>query len=184
MKDDREKYEKLTAMLSSSYRMPPNPEKLVFDIMSRVRSESEMRYTGVTLSGLIFGWTSVAWVRRMMLAASVAIIALFAYQQSQIITGLRKLESRYSADTGAVMARPTSSGNDYLNLMMFRGRFSSSDSIRVSVDDINNLIGSYKELEVSVEKMRRFLLMNPELVLMLEKEYGESVQEIVGKPKM
>jgi hypothetical protein len=181
---EKESYERLVGALSSFHREPPNPGILAAKIMNRIDYKDSRRVSRLTLGGLIFGWTSVAWVRRSMMAASIAIVSLFVYQQFQIMTGLRALESKLSDGLPTTEIRMTTSGNEYLNKVMLRERFALNDSIRVSVADIEALIESYNELQISYEKISRFLKMNPEFRKRIESEYGESFSSVMSKPKI
>jgi hypothetical protein len=183
MRGEKERYERLTGKLSSFHREPPDSDMLAGRIMDRIASDNIAEPRN-TLTGLFFGWTTVAWVRRSMMAASITIISLFVYQQFQITSGLRELESKLSDGLGKTDIRMTTSGNEYLNKIMLRGRFSTNDSIRVSVADIEDLIESYNELQLSYEKINRFLQMNPEFVKRLENEYGESFSSVLSKSKI
>lgn len=184
MRGEKENYERLIGKLSSFHREPPNHEMLAGKIMDRIADEERTVESRVTLAGLLFGWTTVAWVRRSMMAASIAIVSLFVYQQFQIMSGLRQLESKLSDGLGTTEIRMTTSGNEYLNKILLRERFSANDSIRVSVADIEDLIESYNELQISYEKINRFLIMNPEYRRRLENEYGELLPPISSKPNI
>jgi hypothetical protein len=184
MGDENRSYERLVGALGSFHREPANPDRLAGKIMSRISEEESSRELRVTIGGLLFGWTSVAWVRRSMMAASIAVVSLFVYQQFQIMTGLRELESKLSDGPATKEIRETISGNEYLTKIMIRGRITEEDSIRVSVADIEELIESYNEMQISYERVTRLLRMNPEFATRLERDYGESFSSIRSKPKI
>ena len=89
-----------------------------------------------------------------------------------------------SGNVAGIEVKPASSGGEYRSLIMLEGRFSLRDSISVSVNDIQNLIESYKELEESYEKIYRILQKNPDLLQRIEKEFGETLENIEFKTKI
>ena len=177
-------YKKVITSLGEHHNEPPHPANLSARIMERIAAEMSAKRNPFGFGAMIFGWTSVVWVRRTMTFAALLLVTLFAYQQFELIAGLRDLSVKLSGNTAGFEVKPAPSGGEYRNLLMLGGRLSSKDSISVSVSDIQNLIESYEELEESYEKIYRILQNNPELLKRLEKEFGETIENIDLKTKI
>jgi len=175
---------KVISSLSSYHKEPAHPDILSSKILHRISMERAETGRSKEIIALLFGWTSVSWVRRSMTLVSLLLIALFVYQQYEIKTGLADLNMRLSENVAAIKVRPAPSGVEYTNLMIMGGRFSSNDSIRVAVNDIQKLIKSYDELELSYRRIYNLLQKNPDLLRRVQEEFGEALDITEFKPKI
>jgi hypothetical protein len=177
-------YKKVITSLGEHHNEPPHPSNLSARIMERIATEKRGEKITFGILAMIFGWTLVPWVRRTMTVAALLLVVLFGYQQLELIAGLKDLSAKMSENVAGIEVKPASSGGEYRSLLMLEGRFSSRDSVSVSVNDIQNLINSYQELEESYEKIYRILKKNPELLQRIEKEFGETLENIEFKTKI
>lgn len=177
-------YKKVITSLGEHHNEPPHPANLSARIMERIAAEKLTKKNPFGFGAILFSWTLVPWVRRTMTVAALLLVALFGYQQFELIAGLKELSAKMSGNVAGIEVKPASSGGEYRSLIMLEGRFSLRDSISVSVNDIQNLIESYKELEESYEKIYRILQKNPDLLQRIEKEFGETLENIEFKTKI
>ena len=178
-----EEYDRFTGVLGRSHNAPAHPDLLAERIIGRVPGVSRKASSRLTIQEFIFGWTSVGWVRRSLSIASLLLVGLFAYQQFEIVTGIRDINYRMKAG-GGFEVRPSASYDPERVLQLATIPSDGLDSIKVSVEDISKLIESYNKLEVSWERINRILQRNPDLLRKIEKEYGESLVEAGSKSKI
>lgn len=183
MKGIDEDYDKFTEVMGRSHDAPAYPDLLAERIIGRVLGESRKAGSRLTIQKFIFGWTSVAWVRRSLAIASLLLVGMFAYQQFEILTGIRDINYRMK-EGGGFEVRPSASYDQGKVLQLATSPSDGLDSIKVSVEDISRLIESYNKLEISWERINRILQRNPDLLRKIEKEYSESLVEAGSKSKI
>jgi hypothetical protein len=186
MKVNEEEYDRFTKVMGRSHNAHAHPDLLAERIIGRVLGESRKAGNRLTMQELVFGWTSVGWVRRSLAFASLLMVCLFVYQQFEIMSGVRDINLRMKSG-GGIEVRPAASfepGQDPGLRSLTSSLPHGVDSIKVSVDDISKLIESYRELELSRERINWILRRNPDILRMIEKEYGGSIMEDVSKPKI
>jgi hypothetical protein len=184
MRTEDDVYTKVVSGMGEYHTGPAHPEILSSKILDRVANQSSRKHPFYLVTALLFGWTSVAWVRRSMTLAAVLLIALFAYQQYEIVRSIQDLNARLSENVTGIEVKPAASGGEYANLLLMGGRFTSKDSIRVSVNDIQKLMESYEELRETNRRIYLLLQNNPDLLSRIEKEFGQTLESIDKKPKI
>ena len=102
----------------------------------------------------IFGWTDIIWLRKTLALASLIIVLAFIIQQLFVVDRINKLEKRMiSINTEKILEYQRE--NVIVNSVIMEQPETSllADSIKVSTDDLLNLLREYKELQYRYEKI-------------------------------
>jgi len=180
--DGDSEYLRLVKLLGENHFTPAHPDILIEKAIDRVNQKRKMIREKTIILGLLLDWTMVGWARKPMAVFSLLLVVLFAYQQYEIMSGIRDLRSRMK--DGSFEVGPSSAGVTVPGMVLMTGRYIGPDSIRVAAHDVERLIESYNELEMSWHSIIRVLERNPQLLRRIEREYGESLESLRFKPNI
>ena len=102
----------------------------------------------------LFGWTEIVWLRRSLATASVVIVIMFALQQLRVVSRIDKLEKRMlSFNTEKILEYQRE--NVIVNSVIMHSQETAilADSIKVSTNDLLNLIREYRDLQTKYEQI-------------------------------
>ncbi|MFO7574498.1 MAG: hypothetical protein R6W67_05025 [Bacteroidales bacterium] len=181
--DGDSEYLRLVKLLGENHFTPAHPDILIEKAIDRVNQKRKMIREKTIIPGFLLDWTMVGWARMPMAVFSLALVVLFAYQQHEIMSGIRDIRSRMKE--GSFEVTPSATGGVTLSRMaVMTVSHIGPDSIRVAAHDIERLIESYNELEMSWYRIIKVLERNPQLLRRIEREYGASLENLKHKPKI
>jgi hypothetical protein len=173
MATDNEKYKKIIEMLRNSRPELIRPEEIEDEVIKRIRRQKS---PGETISAFIeslFGWVYVSWVRRSLIGAVTLLVAIFVYQQASILKQVNNISKRMVI-TGIVQASASSAEFDKkLTLYKISTKFSGDREIKISENQLEELLDSYQNLQVKYKDLIRIIEENPELKKYIENKLDE-----------
>jgi hypothetical protein len=172
MESEVEKYRNVLNLLRSKKPEISDIELLTGKVMDSIRAKNERKYNNVQL--LLFGWTEIAWVRRTMVAASVALVFLFAWQQGSIMKQLSYLKSQASfSGEGSYLIRESDIERGLL-LYRLGGKKYSPGTVTVSREKMDQLLKSVDELQKGYDELIDIISRDTVLKKVLdEKQIGK-----------
>jgi hypothetical protein len=168
MKADNEKYNRVIDLLRNSKPSPDDTASIEREVIRRVSSS---RLPGSALSealDFLFGWVYIGWIRRSLIAASIALVFIFIYQQAAILKKIDFL-SRQTIILNHNQANP----GDFEKLLTeYRnsGRRFSSGSFTFSEKQLKELFDSVNEMQIKFKDLEQLINEDPELKKLIEKK--------------
>jgi hypothetical protein len=170
---EEKKYERLVNILRKSkpvLERTDDIEEKVIDRINHLRQKDEM---SLNIFDYLFGWVYIGWVRKSLVAASVLIVVLFAYQQTVIIKRLNVLSSQVVV-TGTTNANQISNTLEQkLLLYKLTGREIKSVRSEINTKQIDKLLESVNDLQVKYKDLIKLIEDDPELKKEIEKKMME-----------
>jgi hypothetical protein len=173
MESDEGKYKKVIELLKSSTPDLGSTYLIGQKVLDRILGGQRSESSSQGLLNVIFGWTSVSWVRRSLIAASVFLVLLFIIQQSLIIREITSLNSRI----GETVSGGFSGNASYVDRQVFMYNMASKKLpfTRNDLSDkkINDLLKSIDRLENDYHELKGVIESDPELKKLIEKRLSE-----------
>lgn len=161
MEEFNERYNDVIHSLRKSTPVLKNPGEIENDVMRIIRNQRRPSGIVSDLPEKIFGWVYVGWIRRTLVLASVCLVIVFVLQQSIILKKINSLEQR----SGYIQTDyPRSNYTRYSGAMVSKIaglRFLRSN--KLTDQEIDRIINSYKDLEIKYNDILRAIDENPEL---------------------
>ena len=85
MKSESEKYDKIINLLRKSKPEIDSIEDIEKEVIKRIARRSRSVVDLSELIDFLFSWVYIGWVRRSLIAASIALVMIFVYQQGVIL---------------------------------------------------------------------------------------------------
>ena len=142
-------------------------------VMERIRQTRQKGKGSFTLFDYLFGWVYIGWVRKSLIAVSVIIVVLFAYQQTVILKRISILSSQVvvTGDRGS-----DGISNDLEQKLLFykiSGRKIKSARPEITGKQIDELLESVNELQTKYKDLIKLIEDDPELKKEIEKKLME-----------
>ena len=153
--DKNNNYSNLIEKLKSNKPALSDKEKLVDDVMHKIREAKHQPTFPGKLSHYFFGWADVVWIRGAMALAATLLIGIFIIQQVVITDRINSLEKQLVRTVNTFQNRETDMGimqKVLLNLVAKEQM--AYDSITVSRSDLEELLNSYLELKKDYDEMK------------------------------
>jgi signal recognition particle subunit SEC65 len=116
----------------------------------------------------------IQWVRRSLIAASIALILIFVYQQSIILKRIDYLSRQTIVTEKESGSAPAYGIEKMLMLYSNSGRRFPSKNITISERQMKELIESVNELQLKYKDLENLIEEDPELKEMIEKKLIEN----------
>ncbi|MGD0756715.1 MAG: hypothetical protein ABR927_16825 [Bacteroidales bacterium] len=174
MTRESEKYNKVLDLLRISKPALESTDDIEREVIKRI---SKVNHSGLHLSDVIdflFGWVYIEWVRRSLIAASIVLVLVFAYQQAIILKRIDFL-SRQTIVTGRENG-PALSDEVEKMLTMYKNslkRFPSKN-MTISEKQMKELLEFVDELQLKYTDLENLIEGDPELKKMIEKKMIEN----------
>jgi len=173
MRSEEDKYDALIRILRKSGPEPVDAKEIGDKVIERIEKIKKKETRSINLFDYLFGWVYNEWLRRGLVAASIFIVILFAWQQSVILKRLNTLGSQIiNAGEMAVRDVPDDLSGKLL-LYKLSGRKISWKKIQVSEKQLEDLIESVNEVQTKYENLIQLIEDDPELRKELEKKLTE-----------
>lgn len=170
MDSDNGKYEKIVRYLRSAEPELRNVEELADRVMDTIRDKRRAAVQPSRIFDLLFGWNRVGWVRNLLAAGVCVVITLFIVQYAGLNRKVNELEKQLIRSSYNYYGSPYTSAR---NLMRYAlpGNIITADSIKISRQDLLELLEHYNAGEIrdpqlremlrSDSRYRRFMNMRP-----------------------
>jgi hypothetical protein len=174
MIQESEKYNKVLNILRKSKPELDSTESIEKEVIRRISGTQRQELLFSDVIDFIFGWVNIGWVRRSLIAVSLAMVVLFFRQQSIIMKRVDLLSKQNIVIRGE--AQYTSADDVEKGLMMYKlsGRKFSSENITISEEQLNRLLESVNELKVQYKDLINMIEENPELKKYIENRLIEN----------
>jgi parvulin-like peptidyl-prolyl isomerase len=179
MTEDNDRYKKIIEILRSSRPDLAEWEKNEYEVMKRIQQENLRTSRVSSFIESLFGWVYIGWVRRSLIGAAVVLVGIFIYQQAFILKQVNNI-SKQVISIGNESASVSSSEFDkQLTLYQISSRLSPERGIKISINQLKELLDSYKTLQTKYKDLIRIIEENPDL-----KQYIETklIEEKNKKP--
>lgn len=173
MTQEDKKLDRLLTILKKSKPALGGTDDLAENVISRIRHASEKNKRSTNLFDYIFGWVYIGWIRTSLVAASIIIIVLFAYQQSIILKRINALNQQ------AIITESQMTSGSYDNhevkLLLNKLQSHKIRSGQNSLTDkkIDELIESINDIKVRYKDLMKIIEDDPYLKKEIEKKLKE-----------
>jgi hypothetical protein len=152
-----ERYKLVTRRLQK-YSLPE-------EIGGRVRNRINIDIDAVTgkvpaagrgdgLIDLFFGWIDMLWLRRGLAIASISLLLIFAVQHTILLKRIGLIEERMTGATTSDILEYQKVVQSVVYEEMDLSGLKDTDSVKVSIRDLGELISSYRELQYSYGRLK------------------------------
>ena len=174
MNQESEKYNKVLDILRRSKPVFESNEEIEREVLKRISGIHKSGVAFFEILDFLFGWVYIGWVRRSLIAASVALVILFVYQQGIILKQINFLSSQVMVTDGETASNST--GNIEKRLLMYKlsGQRFASQKIRISEKELNQFFESVNELEDKYKDLMDLIDNDPELKNIIERKLEEN----------
>lgn len=170
MKSD-EKYQKVLKALRASKPEVPWYDLLEEDILRQITTK---KATSRGFLDFIFGWIYIGWVRRSLVAASIALLGFFIWQQNSILNQIDELGRQVNASKTVSPYNPSEViGKKQLLLRLSQEK---SRDIVVSEEDLERLVDSINNQNIKYRDLLDAIDDYPELKKQVEETLQKNFQ--------
>lgn len=176
MVPESEKYSKVLQLLRKSKPVLNSTADIENKVISRI---SKTHWSDLFISDAInflFGWIYIGWVRRSMITASVLLVIVFVYQQGVILKQINYLSSHVLINNREYISGTADELEKRITLYKLTGYSFSSDSVKISENQINELLEKVNDLQLKYKSLLDLIEENPKLKKEIEKKLNEANQ--------
>jgi hypothetical protein len=173
MEQEKDKYEKVLEILRRTNPVLSQPDEIKERILNRILEKQKPGSDLQDLIGFIFGWTSITWVRRSLITASVVLVIIFVFQQSKIMKQISHLSSQiesYERDASGV---PGGYPERRMMLLRFSERKYPFFKKAGSDKQVEELFRTIDKLKMEYKELDKLIEDDPELKKLIEKKLSE-----------
>jgi hypothetical protein len=173
MNTDKTKYDRILNTLRKSRPVLRSPDDIGEKVINRILQNKMKNEPASGILDFLFGWVYVGWVRTGLVAASILLIVVFAYQQVVILKRVNNLNRQaIFIENQMITGSPDYS---YTNLLFrLAERKLPSGNKTASEKQIKQILKSYNELEEKYKDLIKLIEENPELKIYVEEKLKES----------
>jgi hypothetical protein len=173
MNQENGKYNKVINILKNSKPRLESTEDIQNEVIKRITSVHPFVSALTGFLDFLFSWVYIGWVRRSLIAASVALVAIFVYQQGVILKRIDFL----SRQTIVIGKENISDQTDQVEkiLMNYKNEVRKLPlrTVTISEKQMNELIESVNELQLKYKDLEKLLEDDPEIKKLIEKKLNE-----------
>jgi len=173
MNQENEKYNKVINILKNSKPRLESTEDIQNEVIKRITSIHPFVSAFTGFLDFLFSWVYIGWVRRSLIAASVALVAIFVYQQGVILKRIDFL----SRQTIVIGKENISDQTDQVEkiLMNYKNEVRKLPlrTVTISEKQMNELIESVNELQLKYKDLEKLIEDDPEIKKLIEKKLNE-----------
>jgi hypothetical protein len=173
MRAGNDRYKKIMEILRKSSPDLAEPEEIENEVIKRIQHENRRTRRVSDFIESLFGWVYIGWVRRSLVAAAVVLVGIFIYQQAFILKQVNTI-SKQVVNIGNESVSVSSSELDKkLTLYKISTRLSPGREIKISENQLEELLYSYKNLQIRYKDIMRIIEEDPELKQYIENKLDE-----------
>jgi signal recognition particle subunit SEC65 len=174
MKPENEKYNKVLDLLRKSKPDLDSTDDIEREVIKRIERVNHSRLSLSDVIDFLFGWVYIQWVRRSLIAASIALVFVFVYQQSVILKRIDYLSRQTIVNERENGSAPADEVEKMLMVYRNSGRRFPTKNITISERQMKELIESVNELQLKYKDLENLIEEDPELKEMIEKKLIEN----------
>jgi hypothetical protein len=174
MKTESEKYNKILDLLRKSRPALDSTDSIEREVIKRIAQIKQSRLNLPEIIDFLFGWVYISWVRRSLIAVSIALVLIFLYQQAIILKRIDFL----SRQTIVINRENSTTPSDEIEKMFMvyknTGRRFPSKNMTISERQMKELLDSVNELRLKYKDLENLIEGDPELKKIIEKKLIEN----------
>jgi hypothetical protein len=174
MKPDNEKYNKVVDLLRKSGPELDGTADIEREVIRRLTVVHPLQSFLSEAVDYLFRWVFIGWIRRSLIAASLALVFVFVYQQAVILKRIDVL----SRQTIMINEENKQAQPDDIEKLLTQYRNSprrySSKSITISDKQMRELLDSVHEMQSKYRDLENLIEGDPELKKLIEKKLLEN----------
>jgi hypothetical protein len=174
MKPESEKYNKILNLLRESKPVLDSTEDIEREVIRKITVMNRSRLNLSEVLDFLFGWVYIGWVRRSLIAACVALVLIFVYQQGIILQRIDKISRQTIITDKENMLSPSDEIEKMLTNYKNLGRKFPSKTINISEKQMKQLLESVKELQIRYKDLEDIIESDPDLKRIIEKKLLEN----------
>ena len=174
MKSESEKYDKIIDLLRKSKPESDSIEDIEKEVIRRIAQRSKSVVDLSELIDFLFSWVYIGWVRRSLIAASIALVMIFVYQQGVILKRIDKISSQVIVSDKEILTTTDDKIERLLMVYKNSGRKFPSKTITISESQMNELLESVKDLQIKYKDLEELIDRDPELKKLIEQKLNDS----------
>ena len=165
---DKEKYNKVINLLKISKPRLESAGEIEDEVIRRITCVHPIVSSITRIFDFLFSWVYIGWVRRSLIAAAVALIVIFIYQQGVILKRIDFL-SRQTIVIGTenILDQTDQVEKILMNYKNEAGRFPLK-TITISEKQMKELIESVNELQLKYKDLKKLIEDDPEIRRLIE----------------
>ena len=174
MTQESERTNKVLNLLRNSKPSLDSTDDIEREVINRI---SKVDQSGLSLSDVIdflFGWVYIGWVRRSLIASSIALVLVFAYQQTIILKRIDLLSRQTIVIDREKVPAPADEVEKMVMVYRNSGLRFPSKTITISEKQMEELLESVNELKTKYKYLENLIEADPELKKMIEKKLIEN----------
>jgi len=175
MSSDKMKYDRVVDLLRKSKPVLQSPDVIKDKVVDRILSIRGKKEPSPGVLDFLFGWVYIGWVTKGLIAASVAIVLVFIYQQGVILKRINSLNRQAVFIEGQIITG-NSDNADAAFLYRLAGRKISAGDMNITERQMKQIMRSYNDLEKKYRDLLNLIEGDPAL-----KKYVE--EQLSGKHK-
>lgn len=173
MKQESKKYIKAVDLLRKAKPLLDSSEAIEREVIRRICASDSPVTATVSISDLLFGWTSIVWIRRSLIAASLLLVVVFVYQQSVILKQVNWLSKQVITNYEFTNHVSQSEFERRVKLLKIPGGSFNQSDLNISAKRIEMLLESLDKLQSDYGELMRIIQDDPELKELIEKKLDE-----------
>lgn len=174
MTPENEKYNKVLDLLRKFKPELDSTEDIEREVIKMI---TKVSHSGLNLSGVIdflFRWVYIGWVRRSLIATSIALVLVFAYQQTIILKRINFLSRQTIIIDRENGPAPADEVEKMLMVYRNSGRRFPSKNITISERQMKELLESVNELQLKYKDLENLIEGDPEFKKIIERKLIEN----------
>jgi ABC-type bacteriocin/lantibiotic exporter with double-glycine peptidase domain len=172
MDQENEKYKKIVNALRDSKPVMQTTGEIEREVIRRIQKRNPIMAAISDSVEFIFSWVYIGWVRRSLIALSIALVLIFVYQQGTIIKRIDILSRQIVIKNNSNNSISADEIEKLLTIYKSSGKLPSSFDL--SDKKINELIESMDELRVKYKDLEDLIENDAELKKIIEEKLIEN----------
>jgi len=173
MEKNSEKPDRVINLLRTSKPVLNSTNDIEREVIQRISGMNQTKTTIPDVTEFLFGWVYIGWVRKSLIAASVILVVLLAWQQGTIIKQINYLSSQpVMLDNEARSFQTEYSDNKLMFFKLYSKKLPSQNVI-ISKKQMDTLIESVNDLQTKYKDLMNLIEEDPELKRYLENRLSE-----------
>lgn len=169
MSERSSKYDKTIKLIRESKPVLLHPGLIENSVIERIRSKERSGSGIAAIIELVYGWIYIGWIRRSFVGAALFVFLVFVYQQADLIRSVRSIEREVVSIQDGQKTANIRDLERRLTVLRVSSGISKGRKIEVDESQLQELIDSYKSIELKYENLRRIILEDSNL-----REYVEN----------
>ncbi len=173
MEKNSEKPDRIIKLLRASKPILDSAFDIEREVIEKISQKNRSETVLSDITGFLFGWVYIGWVRRSLITASIILVAFFVWQQGTIIKQINYLSSQpIMIESESRSFQTGFSGNKVMMLKLF-GKGLPSQNVTISKEQMDTLLESVNDLQTKYRDLINLIEEDPELKKYLENKLTE-----------